>query len=329
MGSMAQAPMRPRRKRDDRKVVVPSPRPTAGTSWDEAVRAFLHDARARNCSPATLTGYTGYLTGPRMRQFVRDYGVVSVSDVTIDKLRSFQAELLDIGLSAGTVGTYHRVLRNFLGFCDREGYGTQAGSLAAPAPQEPVLEPEVFSEAEERALLGACRSERDKLLVEFMLRTGLRRTELIHVRVDDIVDGSEGAYVRVRQGKGRKDRIVPLDTRRENFSRKLVRYIRTSRPKDTHNPHLWLSSRRNARTGDYEPLSADGLMSLLQRLGSATGVHVHPHKFRHTFATRALAAGVDSLALQRALGHTTLAMVNRYVHFQSGDLLRAWQGRSD
>ena len=73
-----------------------------GTTWDDAVGAFLRDARARNCSPATLTGYSGYLTGPRARQFVKDYRIESVADVTPAALRSFQMELLDAGLSAGT-----------------------------------------------------------------------------------------------------------------------------------------------------------------------------------------------------------------------------------
>jgi site-specific recombinase XerD len=64
-------------------------------------------------------------------------------------------------------------------------------------------------------------------------------------------------------------------------------------------------------------------------LSQETGIHVHPHKFRHTFATRALAAGVDVMALQRVLGHTTLSMVSRYVHYQSDDLVRAWMNRRD
>jgi site-specific recombinase XerD len=300
-----------------------------GRTWDDAVNAFLRDARSRNCSSATLTGYTGYLTGPRTRQFVTDYEIGSVSDVTPERLRSFQSELLDAGLSPGTAATFHRVIRNFLGFCDREGYGVPADSLTVPAPRQPVNEPEVFSDSDEIELLKACRSDRDKLLIQFLMRTGVRRSEVVAIRVDDIVEGSDGAYLRVRQGKGRKDRIVPLDTGRENFSRKVLRYIQVSRPKDAHDPHLWLSSRRSPRTGEYERLDVHGLDSLLQRLGDATGHHVHPHRFRHTFASRALAAGVDSLVLQRALGHTTLAMVNRYVHFQSGDLLRAWAARGD
>ncbi|MFZ0130815.1 MAG: site-specific integrase [Candidatus Dormiibacterota bacterium] len=325
---MPQAPVRPRRKSGDWKT-VPLPRPSMGTTWDDAVGAFLRAARARNCSPATLTGYSGYLTGPRARQFVKDYRIESVADITPETLRSFQMELLDAGLSAGTAATFHRIVRNFLGFCRREGFGVPEESLGIPAPLQPVIAPEIFSDTDERELLEACRCERDKMLIEFMMRTGLRRSEVLNVRVDDIVEGNDGAYVRVRQGKGRKDRIVPLDTAHDRFSRKLLRYVRTSRPQDAGDPHLWLSTRRNAHSGTYTPFDVRGLTSMLQRLSEATGIHAHPHKFRHTFASRALAAGIDSLVLQRALGHTTLAMVNRYVHFQSSDMLRAWQARSD
>ena len=108
-----------------------------------------------------------------------------------------------------------------------------------------------------------------------------------------------------------------------------MRYIKASRPPDFQDPHLWISTRKLGSADEHTPLSVGGLESVLQRLSQKTGIHTNPHKFRHTFASRALAAGVDSLVLQRALGHTTLAMVNRYVHFQTADLLRAWQSRSD
>jgi hypothetical protein len=65
---------------------------------------------------------------------------------------------------------------------------------------------------------------------------------------------------------------------------------------------------------------------MVRRLGKASGMHAHPHKFRHTFATRSLAAGVDVMALQRVLGHTTLTMVARYVHYQKGSSSRRGRG---
>jgi integrase/recombinase XerC len=100
---------------------------------------------------------------------------------------------------------------------------------------------------------------------------------------------------------------VPLDSPKAKLSSKLRQYIRGVRPADASSPHLFLQTRRNG--GEYTPLTRRGLQILMQRLGERTGIHVHPHKFRHTFATRSLAAGVDVMALQRVLGHTTLAMV--------------------
>ncbi len=292
------------------------------------MQAFLRDARARNCSASTLANYRSYLLGPRAQQFVADYRIDSVADITADNLRGFQAELLDAGVSPGTAGTFHRVIRNFMGFCTREGYGVYPETLEVPAPRQPEVEPETFTPEEEQAMLKACKTPRDRMIVEFMLRTGLRLEEVVNVTLDDIIDNASGGIVRVRQGKGRKDRIVPLDTGSTRFSRRIDAYVKKDRP-PARSRNLFLSTRQDPRTGDYPALDRDGLKSMLARLGEQTGIHVHAHKFRHTFATRALAAGVDSLVLQRALGHTTLAMVNRYVHFQTDDLVEAWQARRD
>ncbi|HYA45459.1 MAG TPA: tyrosine-type recombinase/integrase [Acidimicrobiales bacterium] len=326
---MPQAPVRPHRRPGDWAALRVVETEAMGATWNAAVDAFLRDVRARNCSRATLENYRTYLLGNRAQQFVADYGVRTVADVTPQALREFQAELLDAGLSPQTAATFHRIVRNFLGFCRREGWGIVPEALEVPGPRLPLHEPETFSQAEELRLLEACRTDRDRFLVEFMLRTGLRLSEVANVTLDDIVTGADGAYVRVRQGKGAKDRIVPLDTAHSRLSQRLTAYVRSGRPQDAKDRHLFLGNRRDPVTGDWPPLARDGVKVALRRLGDDTGIHVHPHKFRHTFATRALAAGVDSLVLQRALGHSTLAMVNRYVHFQARDLLNAWRARTD
>lgn len=176
-------------------------------------------------------------------------------------------------------------------------------------------------------MMAAARSPRDRLLIELLMRTGLRLEEVCNLTLDDVVDGPEGAYLRVRHGKGAKDRVVPLDTGRVRLSKKLRDYMRTERPASASSSALLLT--RRSRDGDYEPLSRRAVQLVMRRLSKETGIHIHPHKFRHTFATRALAAGVDVMALQRVLGHTTLAMVSRYVHYQKADLIEAWRRRTD
>lgn len=120
---------------------------------------------------------------------------------------------------------------------------------------------------------------------------------------------------------------MPLDTGRVRLSKKLRDYMRQERPEAAGAPSLFLT--RRSRDGVYEPLSRRAVQLMMRRISMDTGIRVHPHKFRHSFATRALTAGVDVMALQRVLGHTTLAMVSRYVHYQKADLIEAWRRRTD
>ncbi len=327
---MPQTPMRPHRRRGDyievAAAVVPQ---TASPDWSDAVQLFLSDARSRECSPATIDNYRTYLLGARAHQFLRDYEIRLVSDVNAAQLASFQGELLEAGLSTGTVATFHRVIRNFLGFCRREGWGISAETLEVAPPRLVTIEPETYTRIEERRIVKAARTGRDRFLVEFLVRTGLRLSEVASVTLDDIVTGDAGAYLRVRHRNGRTDRIVPLDTGTYQFSRTVDSYVRNERPADAKDRHLFLVTRRDAVTGQFLPLEAQGIKMLLRRIGQETGIHVHAQKFRDTFATRAIAAGIDSLVLQQALGHSTLAMVHRYAHFQDRDLLNAWRARSE
>jgi site-specific recombinase XerD len=322
--------MRPHRQRGDYEPNAPTRAPEkTPPDWQHSVEAFLQDARARNCSPATIDNYRTYLLGARAEQFLTDYKIGSVADITSDTLRDFQAELLDAGLSSGTVATFHRILRNFLGFCRRQGWGVDAETLGIPPPHLATLEPETYTGAEEQRILEATRTSRDRFLVEFMLRSGLRLSEVAAMTVDDVVSDTEGSYLRVRQRTDHEGRLVPLDTGTSRFSTRMELYLRTVRPAGATDRHLFLTTRRDPLTNEFGPLTAQGIKMLLRRLGQETGIHVHAQKFRNSFATRALAAGVDSLVLQRALGHSTLATVNRYAHVEPRDILNAWRARSD
>ena len=302
---------------------------TGKAGWDEAVRAFLGDGRRRNLSRATLENYEWHISGVRVKAFLADHRVGSPADFTAAHLGQFESELIDAGSSPGTVATFHRILKNFLGFCLRNGLGGDTQALAVKGPRLADREPEVFTPAEERRILSHLRDRpRDLMLVELMLRTGVRVEEAAGLTLDDLVDGPSGQLLRVRQGKGRKDRVVPLDTPKDALSRRLRTYVTRVRPAETEQRALFLSSRREG-SQEWSPLTSRAIQTLFRRISDETGIHANPHKCRHTFATRALAAGVDVMALQKALGHTTLAMVSRYVHYQSDDLLRAWGKRRD
>lgn len=326
---MPQVPMRPHRRRGDYVEDVAGAPAVASPTWRQAVEAFLRDARSRDCSPATIDNYRTYLLGRRAEQFLSDHKIRAVADVTPDKLRGFRAELLEAGLSVGTAATFHRIIRNFLGFCRREGWGVGTETLEVGPPRQEAVMPETFTEAEEQRILEAARTGRDRFLIEFMLRTGLRLSEVAAVTLDHIVSDTKGTYLSVPRESEGTDRIIPLDTGTYRFARQLRSYVGSDRPAHAKDRHVFLTTRRNPATGEYGPLKKQGIKMLLRRIGQETGIHVYAHRFRNTFATRALAAGIDSLVLQRALGHSSLAMVNRYARSQSRDPIDAWRARTD
>jgi integrase len=91
---------------------------------------------------------------------------------------------------------------------------------------------------------------------------------------------------------------------------------------------LFLTLRKDG--GDYVPLRAEAVKTIFRRLRLATGIaHAHAHTSRHTFATRALQAGVNTLVLRRVMGKLDIDMVDRYIHYQSSDLLKAWKARPE
>jgi hypothetical protein len=110
-----------------------------------------------------------------------------------------------------------------------------------------------------------------------------------------------------------------------------VSYIKTVRPAGAENRHLFLAGRQVPISGD-RALDFEGIKMILKRVIMETEVRVHAvgRDFRHRFTTRAPAACVDSLVLQRAIGHSTPAMVKRHVHFQAQALLEPGErGRID
>ncbi|MHB8507713.1 MAG: tyrosine-type recombinase/integrase [Candidatus Dormibacteria bacterium] len=293
------------------------------TTWDDAVEAFLREKRRMGLSASTLELYRSLLAGPRTRTYLADTGITTASGLTEQALRDFESELQDSGLSEGSVHQYHATLKNFARFCLSRKLADDPGVLEVKAPKQAQRAPGVINREEETKLIAAALKPRDKFIIRFLMGTGLRRAELLALTVDDIVAGPDGDYVHVRLGKGRKDRMVPLDSRKMGTAlTKATRdYISRDRPESPGSRALLLTHVRDA--GDYQPLSASGLRSILRRLEKDTGIECNPHRFRHSYGTRAIQAGVPAFAVQRLLGHTTLDMVSEYVHYDDVSLMDA------
>ena len=152
-----------------------------------------------------------------------------------------------------------------------------------------------------RRILGL----RDYCLCALMLDSGLRMHEAVTLTLEHLRLSEGFAIV---NGKGNKQRIVPLGL---NTRKALLRYI-ARRPLSVQTDSVFLM--RNLC-----PISDNTVQLLFKRLKVKAGIpRLRAHLLRHTFATRYLQSGGDMYALQQILGHTSLDMVKRYVHFTPG-----------
>lgn len=217
----------------------------------------------------------------------------------------------------GTVKTYHRILRAFFNWLVAEGEIEQSPMERIPAPVDRPDEIQPFTREQlEKLLKAADRSKhplRDEAILLLLMDTGMRAEELCSLTWDDV--NLQEAYCRIRDGKGGKGRVAPLAPATK---RALYKYLNEREYEP--NTALFLSDRgRDAGGG----LTRHGLRFLIIRLGKAakiTNVRLSPHTFRHTFAVEFLRAGGQVFALQQMLGHTSLAMTNRYVALAQADI---------
>jgi integrase/recombinase XerD len=217
-------------------------------------------------------------------------------------------------------------LKAFARWCVDMGWVTEeeASLLRVRNPKVPKPLPEVLTDPQVDRLLRAARTSRDRMLVRFLLGTGLRLAECAAVTLDDITGEGEAQMVRVRCGKGGKARYTPLGLPGAPLAAPLHDYIEWDRalPPDGAPRHLWLRERK--AEGEVIPMSPMAIWGVVSGLSSATGIRVWPHLLRHTWATRAVAAGIPTEIVCRAGGWADLQVMQRYLHVNDQEILRAW-----
>jgi len=293
-----------------------------------AVDVYLRECRARGLRAATIETYRWALSGSTVREWLDARSLTAMEDLTREAMADMLATLRERGLGAATVDDYRRTWRAFLRWAQMSGYIERAPAIAKGPRIESERRP--LSAEEERRLIAACGCERDRIMLRFAIRTGLRLKELVALDLEDLEEIPGGYCVRVREevAKSRRYRRVPLDTAAHRFSSDLARYIRDHRPRSPRRA-LWLTTKRDQRTGEYERLGRWAVASMFRRLGAATGIKVHPHMCRHTFATRALAAGVPELDVLHAGGWVDSRSLAPYVHHRTESMMAAWGRRQD
>lgn len=270
-------------------------------------------ARTANRSPQTIGWYRRYVA--YFARFLTERGhSLDCAEITTRIVREYVAALQE-RYAPRTVANHISSLKTVFVFGMREGLIERNPTDRVPVPKVPHREYDIFDPDDVDRLLRACDLKtttglRDFSIVMLLFDSGIRAAELVGLRVGD-VDWERG-IIRVL-GKGRKPRHVPVSAR---TLRAIRRYLTRRGPNVTVDTSpLFLS------TTEYS-LTTSGLTQMLERIGKRTGLHVHPHKFRHSFAVNALRNDAREFDIQACLGRTTLLMTRHYARQSGEDLAK-------
>ena len=280
---------------------------------EAAGTAFLNYIRVeRGLSANTLDAYgsdlfkfTGFITKRKL----------SLTKVQRDDVVDFLSSLYRSGLDSRSVARHLVTVRSFFKFLVVDGIVNNDPTMNLESPKIRQTLPSFLSVKEVEKLLALPDVNtplglRDRALLDVLYSCGLRVTELISLRADNI-DFELGCIRCI--GKGDKERLVPIGRK---ALESVVKYIRDARP-------ILLRCRRRAKLSNAIFLNRQGgqlgrvgVWKILAAYGRALGLRkkLTPHKLRHSFATHMLEGGADLRSVQLMLGHADISTTQIYTH---------------
>ena len=288
---------------------------------DEPIRAFIGFLRAeQRASPETLRNYASDLR--QLHRFLLSRRLVSSpidpNSLSSDAVRAYLQWLDQKGGKPSSLARKLATVRSFYRYLLRRGMVSSNPVDGMRTPKQPKLLPRVLTKDDADALMTfpagqTVWSLRDRALLETLYSTGARVSELVALDIGDVRE-PEG-LVRL-QGKGRKERIVPIG----EMALVAIRRYRVSLPlRSSSVPRALFCNQRGGR------LTSRSVARIVTRYSSrlAAGA-VSPHTLRHSFATHLLDEGADLRSIQEMLGHASLSTTQRYTHVATDQLLAVY-----
>ncbi len=264
----------------------------------------------KNLSENTVSSYRNDITN--LFQFLENYNITDPQQIKFNHLSDFFKFLREAGLTSSSASRYHSSLKGFFFYLLQNKYITQNPVEKVPSPKLSKKLPQVLTINEIDLILSQPDVKnrlglRDKSLLELFYACGTRVSELINLKVSGLFFKDE--VIRVF-GKGSKERLVPIGSSAIYW---IGEYLKLSRPllekKSKSENYLFLNIRGTK-------LSRMGVWKIVSRYVKEAKIDkdVHPHTFRHSFATHLLEGGADLRAVQEMLGHADISTTQIYTH---------------
>lgn len=273
-------------------------------SVPEVVKWFIASKAVANLSPKTLVQYRDKL--------IRFFDTVRrpFQDITANDIRLYLYQFkTDRNVSDRYLENIRITLNGFFSWLVDNQYllRNPCATIEHIRYQEKPREP--LSSYELEVVRWSCADIREKALVDFLFSTGCRVSECAFVRLSDV--DFDNRSVRILRGKGGKSRTVYFNAESELTLRKYLE-IRTD-----HTDALFVSVR-----APHQPLKPRALEIILHKISERAGLHVYPHKLRHTYATAGLRGGMPLEKLQALMGHARPETTLIYAKLDQMDLQR-------
>jgi integrase/recombinase XerC len=286
----------------------------------EAIGRFLEELRRQDASAHTVRNYAtdlheflAYLTPP-------EGPPPAPAEFDALLIREWMAHLYDLNLTTVSIRRKLAAVRSLLRFLLREGVVQKNVARLVRTPKAPKTLPRVPTEEQTNALLDAVAAgkmerpfpKRDLAIFELLYGCGLRISELCGLNLEDF--DLQSRWVRVR-GKGKKERQTPYGGK---AAAALEQYL-GERQAAAGETALFVNCNGRRLTDR----GARGIVAFYARF-LAGDASLHPHSFRHAFATHLLSAGADLRSIQELLGHARLSTTQKYTQVSLADLMAVY-----
>tara|TARA_R110002072_G_scaffold7503_2_gene40938 strand:- start:733565 stop:734536 length:972 start_codon:yes stop_codon:yes gene_type:complete len=220
-----------------------------------------------------------------------------------------------IGVKPSTTDTYYRKLMAFFNWLENNGYIPEKSiSNKIARPPTPTYDDDKALTEEEvskiisaislNGITNAFQYKRDIAILSILLYTGIRKGELLGLRVQDVDFHEQTLFIRDMTSKSKRSRIIPVHG---ILLTQLKTYLKARKNKKSICEALIISTRRDS------PFTSHGLKHWVEKYNQLSGVNFHLHRFRHTFACRLAKANADVTSIMNVLGHSSLRMTQRYL----------------